>query len=100
MTYWLFYLRKIQNPRFSLEPQYIRVLSQIEALVSVIILFFQVPTGFNVLKTTGIWYPKDVIIQAVYLKLRFSLSYRDIEEILKDRGLGVDHATVQKWVIK
>ncbi len=52
------------------------------------------------LKTKGSWYPKDVIVQAVYLKLRFSLSYRDIEEILKDRGLGVDHATIQRWVVK
>jgi putative transposase len=52
------------------------------------------------LKTKGSWFPKDVILQAVYLKLRFSLSYRDIEEILKDRGLGVDHATIQRWVIK
>ncbi len=40
------------------------------------------------LKTKGSWYPKEVIVHAVYLKLRFSLSYRDIEEILKDRGLG------------
>ncbi len=52
------------------------------------------------LKTKGSWYPKEVIVHAVYLKLRFSLSYRDIEEILKDRGLGVDHATIQRWVIK
>ncbi len=52
------------------------------------------------LKTKGSWYPKDVIIQAVYLKLGFSLSSRNIEEILKDRGLGVDHATIQRWVIK
>ena len=33
-------------------------------------------------------------------KLGFSLSYQDIEEILKDRGIGVDHATIQRWVIK
>jgi putative transposase len=52
------------------------------------------------LKTTGSWYPKETIVQAVYLKLRFSLSYRDNEEILKYRGLGVDHATIQRWVIK
>ncbi len=52
------------------------------------------------MKTKGSWYPKEVIVQAVYLKLRFSLSYRDIEEIMKDRGLGVDHATIQRWVIK
>ncbi len=52
------------------------------------------------LKTKGSWYPREVIVQAVYLKLRFSLSYRDIEEILKDRGLGADHATIQRWVVK
>ena len=52
------------------------------------------------LKTKGSWYPKDVIVQAVHLKLRFSLGYRHIEEILKDRGPGVDHATIQRWVIK
>jgi transposase-like protein len=34
------------------------------------------------LKTKGSWYPRDVIVQAVYLKPRLSLSYRDIEEIL------------------
>ena len=37
---------------------------------------------------------------AVYLKLRFSLSYRDIEEILRMRGVKVDHATIQRRVFK
>ena len=52
------------------------------------------------LKKGESWYPRDVIVQAVYLKLRFSLSYRDVEEILKNRGWGVDHATIQRWVVK
>ena len=39
-------------------------------------------------------------MQAVYFKLRFSLSYRDVEEILKIRGVEVDHATIQRWVNK
>lgn len=39
-------------------------------------------------------------LQAVYFKLRFSLSYRDIEELLRIRGVVVDHATIQRWVIK
>ena len=52
------------------------------------------------LKTRGSWYPRDVIVQAVYLKLRFSPSFRGVEEILKDWGLGVDHATIQRWVVK
>ena len=45
-------------------------------------------------------FPKDVILQAVYFKLRFSLSYRDVEELLSIRGVRVDHATIQRWVYK
>ena len=48
----------------------------------------------------GHCFPKDVILQAVYFKLRFSLSYRDVEELLSTRGLAVDHATIQRWVYK
>jgi putative transposase len=32
--------------------------------------------------------------------LRFTLSYRDVEEIMKIRGVFVDHATIQRWVYK
>ena len=45
-------------------------------------------------------FPKAVILQAVYFKLRFSFSYRDIEEILRIRGVIVDHANLQRWVVK
>ena len=48
----------------------------------------------------GHCFPKEIILQAVYSKLRFSLSYRDIEELLSIRGVAVDHATVQRWVYK
>ena len=48
----------------------------------------------------GHCFPKVIILQAVYYKLRFSLSYRDIEELLKIRGISVDHATIQRWVFK
>jgi len=50
--------------------------------------------------TKGHCFPKSIIIQAVYFKLRFSLSYRDVEEIMKIRGVEVDHATIQRWVYK
>jgi putative transposase len=50
--------------------------------------------------TKGHCFPKSIIIQAVYFKLRFSLSYRDVEEIMKIRGVEVDHATIQRWVFK
>jgi putative transposase len=48
----------------------------------------------------GHCFPKEIILQAVYFKLRFSLSYRDVEELLPIRGVTVDHATVQRWVYK
>ena len=48
----------------------------------------------------GHCFPKVIILQAVYLKLRFTLSYRDIEELLRIRGVVVDHATIQRWVFK
>ncbi|MCC9020692.1 MULTISPECIES: IS6 family transposase [Flavobacterium] len=52
----------------------------------------------------GHCYPKVIILQAVYFKLRFKsrfkLSCRDVEEIMKMRGIQVDHATIQRWVFK
>ena len=48
----------------------------------------------------GHCFPKAIILQAVYFKLRFSLSYRDVEELLSIRGVKVDHATIQRWVTK
>jgi putative transposase len=48
----------------------------------------------------GHCYPKSIILQAVYFKLRFALSYRDVEEIMKIRGVLVDYATIQRWVYK
>ena len=50
--------------------------------------------------TKGHCFPKSIIIQVVSLKIRFSLSYRDVEEILRIRGVEVDHATIQRWVFK
>ena len=46
----------------------------------------------------GHCFPKVIILQAVYHKLRFTLSYRDIEELLRIRGVVVDHTTIQRWV--
>ncbi|MDC3352307.1 IS6 family transposase, partial [Crocinitomicaceae bacterium] len=45
-------------------------------------------------------FPKSIIIQAVYFKLRFTLSYRDVEELMSIRGIKVDHSTIQRWVFK
>ena len=41
---------------------------------------------------------KDVITVAVGYYLRYTLSYRDISEILRERGVNVHHSTVYRWV--
>lgn len=45
-------------------------------------------------------FPPDVILHAVWLSLRFAFSYRDVEEILAERGLDVSYETVRRWVLK
>ena len=42
---------------------------------------------------SGTHFPKDVILHAVFY-LRYAVSYRDLEEILEERGVTVDHATL------
>jgi putative transposase len=41
-----------------------------------------------------------VIQQAVWLNHRFPLSYRDVQELLHQRGLMVSHETLREWCIK
>ena len=43
---------------------------------------------------------KDIILMAVRWYVAYSLSYRDIEELMAERGIKVDHATINRWVIK
>ena len=42
----------------------------------------------------------EIIMLFVYMKCRFSLSYRDLEEMMIIRGASVDHSTVQRWFVK
>ena len=42
--------------------------------------------------------PPDVIVLAVRWYLRFGLSYRDVEELLTERGIEADHVTIYRWV--
>ncbi|MCA1703420.1 MAG: IS6 family transposase [Actinobacteria bacterium] len=46
----------------------------------------------------GFRFPPDVILLAVRWYLRFGLSYRDVEELLAERGVEVDHVSVYRWV--
>jgi transposase-like protein len=57
---------------------------------------------FRVPSITGLFkwrqFEPEVILLAVGWYLRFSLSYRDVEELLAERGLHADHVTVWRWV--
>ncbi len=47
---------------------------------------------------SGFRFPPDVIVLAVRWYLRYGLSYRDLEELLAERGIEVDHVTLFRWV--
>ena len=47
----------------------------------------------------GAHFPKDVILYAVFFYVRYGVSYRDIEAIMEERGVKVDHSTLNRWVI-
>src|SRR6202171_4902533 len=45
-------------------------------------------------------FPPAVIQHAVWLYLRFTLSYRDVEDLLAERGLDISYETIRSWVLK
>ena len=45
----------------------------------------------------GFCFPPEVIVLAVRWYLRFGLSYRDVEELLAERGVEVGHVSVYRW---
>jgi putative transposase len=45
-------------------------------------------------------FPPDIIRHAVWLYLRFTLSFRDVEDLLAERGLDISYETVRRWVLK
>ena len=46
----------------------------------------------------GFRFPPEIIVLAVRWYLRYGLSYRDVEELLVERGVEVDHVTIYRWV--
>ncbi len=45
-------------------------------------------------------FPACIIQHAIWLYLRFTLSYRDVEELLAERGLDLSYETIRRWVLK
>src|SRR5580693_4136666 len=46
----------------------------------------------------GYRFPPEIIHQAIWLYLRFTLSFRDVEDLLAERGIAVSYETVRRWV--
>ena len=47
----------------------------------------------------GRHHQQDIILQCVRWYVAYALSYRDLEELMHERGYAVDHSTVQRWVV-
>ena len=45
-------------------------------------------------------FPAEIIQHAVWLYLRFTLSYRDVEELLAERGIETSYESVRRWALK
>jgi putative transposase len=48
----------------------------------------------------GVHFPRSIILHAVFFYVRYPVSYRELQEILAERGIAVDHATLNRWVVR
>jgi putative transposase len=48
----------------------------------------------------GAHFPQDIILMGVRWYVAYPLSYRHVEELMEERGVLLDHATIQRWVVK
>jgi putative transposase len=48
----------------------------------------------------GAHFPQDIILTGVRWYVAYPLSYRHVEELMEERGVSVDHATINRWVVK
>ena len=49
---------------------------------------------------TGAHFPKDILLVCVRWYVAYPLSDRQVEELMQERGVSVDHATINRWVVK
>ncbi len=65
-------------------------------MISSTLIIFSIMT----INFSGRHFPSYIILQVVRYYISYTLSYRDIEEIFAERGIHVDHSTLNRWVIK
>ena len=51
------------------------------------------------LSYSGYRFPPDILQRAAWMYLRSTLSFRDVEEILAERGIGVVYESIRRWVL-
>src|SRR5208337_610899 len=56
------------------------------------------PTRMKKISFSGYRFPAEIIRQAIWLHLRFTLGLRDVEDLLAERGVAVSYETVRRWV--
>lgn len=52
------------------------------------------------LKMKGMRFPKEIILVCIRWYAAYALSYRNLEEMMEERGVSVDHSTVNRWAIR
>ena len=60
---------------------------------------FAVANGMKKISYGGYRFPPEIIQQAIWLYLRFTLSLRDVEDLLAERGITVSYESIRRWVI-
>jgi transposase-like protein len=53
----------------------------------------------RLLSHSGYRFPREIIQRAVWMYLRFTLSFRDVEELLAERGITVAYESIRRWVL-
>src|SRR4051812_34765247 len=53
----------------------------------------------SLLSYSGYRFPRDIIQRAVWMYLRFTLSFRDVEDLLAERGIAVTYESIRRWAL-
>jgi transposase-like protein len=56
--------------------------------------------GVYMINFKGCHFPKEIILMCIRWYVAYPLSYRHVEELMEERGVFLDHATVNRWVVK